>query len=80
MLLSEIIGQRAYAAMLGIVFTVNGFLAALAPVVMGWAYEATGGYSRPILVIAALCLLAACASTFCRARPARDESTLCLEI
>jgi MFS family permease len=80
MLLSEIIGQRTYAAMLGIVFTVNGFLAALAPAIMGWAYETTGGYSRPIFAIAALCLLAACASTFCRARPARDESTLCLEI
>lgn len=80
MLLGEIIGQRAYATMLGIVFTVNGFLAALAPAIMGWAYEATGGYSRPILVIAALCLLAAFASTFCRARPARDETTPCLEI
>ena len=80
MLLGEIIGQRAYAAMLGIVFTVNGFLAALAPAVMGWAYEVTGGYAWPIFIIAALCLLAACASVFCRARPARDDAILCLEI
>lgn len=80
MLLREIIGQRAYTTMLGIVFTVNGFVAALAPAVMGGAYEVTGGYSLPIFVVAALCLLAACVSIFCRASHARDDARLCLEI
>lgn len=76
MLLSEIIGQRAYTAMLGVIFTVNGFVGALAPAVMGWAYGVAGGYSWPIFIFACLCLLAACASLFCRASNVRNAALI----
>ncbi|WP_079730428.1 MFS transporter [Novosphingobium mathurense] len=66
MLLGEIIGQRAYTAMLGVVFTINGFVGAMAPALVGWAYEKTHGYAWPISMLALFCLLAAAASLFCR--------------
>lgn len=58
MVLGEMIGQRAYPAMLGIVFTVTGVVGALAPVLMGWLYAATGGYAWPIALLVLLTLLA----------------------
>jgi len=79
MLLGEIIGQRAYASMLGIIFTINGFVGALAPAIMGWAYEIAGGYSWPISLFAGLCLLAACASLLCRTHRTPNPSLLSLE-
>ncbi|WP_176592239.1 MFS transporter [Sphingobium sp. EM0848] len=66
MLLTEMIGQRAYAAMLGIIFTINGFVGALAPVAVGWAYEASRGYALPVFCLGLLTLLASFAALFCR--------------
>lgn len=65
MLLGEITGHRAYPALLGIVFTINGFAGALAPVIMGWVYQAAGGYAAPLLICACLCVSAALASLLC---------------
>ena len=70
MLLGEIIGRRAYTALLGVVFTITGFVGALAPTLVGWAYETTHGYAWPILLLSALCLLAAVAALFCRSSTA----------
>lgn len=58
MVLNEMIGQRAYPAMLGILFTIAGVVGALAPILMGWLYMATGGYTWPITMLALLALLA----------------------
>ena len=69
MLLTELIGQRAYPAMLGIIFTLNGFVGALAPVAVGWAYEASGGYALPVFCLGTLTLVASIASLFCRSAP-----------
>lgn len=69
MLLTEMIGQRAYPAMLGIIFTINGFVGALAPVAVGWAYEASGGYALPVFCLGTLTLVASIASLFCRSAP-----------
>lgn len=69
MLLTEMIGLRAYAAMLGIIFTINGFVGALAPVAVGWAYEASGGYVLPVFCLGMLTLVASIASLFCRSAP-----------
>jgi hypothetical protein len=41
--LAEISGERTCGAMLGIVFTINGFAGALAPMIMGWGCQAAGG-------------------------------------
>lgn len=78
MLLGEIIGRRAYTALLGVVFTITGFVGALAPTLVGWAYETTHGYAWPILLLSALCLLAAVAALFCRSStaPAAGRSAL----
>ena len=67
--LGEMIGRRAYPAMLGIVFTVTGVVGALAPLLMGWLYTATGGYAWPIAMLALMALLATLAvlaGTLCR--------------
>ena len=67
--LGEMIGRRAYPAMLGIVFTVTGVVGALAPLLMGSLYTATGGYAWPIAMLALMALLATLAvlaGTLCR--------------
>ncbi|WP_375196711.1 nitrate/nitrite transporter [Sphingobium sp.] len=79
MLLTEMIGQRAYAAMLGIIFTINGFVGALAPVAMGWAYEASRSYAVPVFCLGALTLLASFAALFCRNAPCVALTELSLE-
>ncbi len=76
MLLGEIIGRRAYTAMLGVVFTITGFVGALAPTLVGLAYEATHGYALPILLLSALCLVAGVAALFCRSSAASGRSAL----
>ena len=55
--------------MLRIVFTVTGVVGALAPLLMGWLYTATGGYAWPIAMLALMALLATLAvlaGTLCR--------------
>lgn len=62
LLLNEIIGQRAFTSMLGILFTITGVIGALAPIAMGSASEITGGYFWPFLALGALLIVAALAS------------------
>lgn len=68
--LGELIGQRAYPSLLGILFTVTGFVGAAAPVLMGWAYEATGSYAWPLWFLTLLALIAALAAL---AKPPRRD-------
>lgn len=66
MVLVELAGARSFAALLGIVFTVNGFIGALAPGITGWLHDLTGGYALPFGLFSALLALAALISRGCR--------------
>lgn len=59
MVLADLIGSRAFASMLGVMFTITGLIGALAPVGTGWLYEVHGGYALPIIVCGLLAALAA---------------------
>lgn len=57
--LADLIGPRAYAQMLGVIFTLGGLLGAAGPVAMGALFEVTGGYLVPIAACAAISCLTA---------------------
>lgn len=58
LLLGELVGPQSFGSLLGIVFTINGFVGALAPVLTGWLHDVSGSYILPFGLFAA-CLLAA---------------------
>ena len=58
LLLSEVVGRRSYGTLLGIVFTINAFLGAIAPGLTGWLHDAGGGYILPFTLFGALLLVA----------------------
>ncbi|MFW6175054.1 MAG: MFS transporter, partial [Chloroflexota bacterium] len=56
-MIADYFGRRSYGSMLGLVSTVNQGLAAISPVAVGAAFDITGTYRLPMLVLAAiLCL------------------------
>ena len=66
LLLGDIVGTRSFAALLGIVFTINGFIGALAPALTGWLHDRSGSYTMPFSLFASVLLLAAFACLWCR--------------
>lgn len=73
LLLGEIAGSRDFAALLGIVFTINGFVAAIAPGLTGWLHDRSGGYTLPFGLFVGALLLAALACLWCRPRQTRPN-------
>lgn len=66
LMLREISGSREFPALLAIVFTINGFVGALAPGLTGWLRDATGDY-RPAFALFGLIMIAsAFAALWCR--------------
>lgn len=55
--LGEMIGQKAYPFMLGIMFTITDAVGAFAPPLMGWTYELFGGYFWPVAMLAFITLM-----------------------
>lgn len=55
--LGEMIGQKAYPFMLGVMFTVIDAVGAFAPPLMGWAYGLFGGYFWPMTMLAFITLM-----------------------
>ena len=69
---AELFGTRAYASAVGVLAAANAVAAALGPIAVAWLWHASGGYTLPLLALAALaCLgLAAFAAAMRPVRPA----------
>lgn len=66
LMLRAITGSREFPALLAIVFTINGFVGAVAPGLTGWLRDATGDY-RPAFALFGLIMIAsAFAALWCR--------------
>lgn len=72
LLLAELVGRRSYGTLLGIVFTINGFLGAGAPGLTGWLHDLGGGYSLPFTLFTAMLLVTALACLLIVPSPARQ--------
>ncbi|MDE2618816.1 MAG: MFS transporter [Sphingomonadales bacterium] len=66
LLLAELIGQRSFGSLLGILFTLNGFLGAFGPGLTGWLHDLGGGYALPFGLFGGTLLVAAAAALLCR--------------
>lgn len=69
LLLRDIVGGAQFAALLGIVFTVNGFVGALAPGLTGWLRDAAGDYRDAFILFAGLLAAASVGALWCRVQP-----------
>ncbi len=72
LLLAELVGRRSYGTLLGIVFTINGFLSALAPGLTGWLHDLGGSYTLPFTLFTAMLLVTALACLLIVPGPARQ--------
>lgn len=57
LVLREVAPPRHYTSLLGVVFTVNGFIGALAPALAGWLRDTNGAYGAPFLLFSLICVL-----------------------
>lgn len=73
LLLGDIVGARSFAGLLGMMFTIIGFVGALAPGLTGWLHDQSGGYAMPLGLFASILLLAAAASLWCRPAQTRPN-------
>lgn len=73
LLLADLVGRRSYGTLLGIVFTINGFLGAVAPGLTGWLHDLGGSYTLPFTLFTALLLATALACLLIVPRPARQS-------
>lgn len=74
LLLAELVGRRSYGTLLGIVFTINGFLGALAPGLTGWLHDHSGSYTLPFTLFTAMLLVTALACLLIVPRPAHQSA------
>lgn len=65
LVLSEIVGSRAFAALLAVVFTVNGFIGAFAPALTGWLRDMTGDYRAAFALFGVIMIGSAVAAIWC---------------
>lgn len=65
LMLNEIVGSRAFAALLAVVFTVNGFLGAFAPALTGWLRDTTGDYHAAFALFGVIMIGSALAAIWC---------------
>ena len=66
LMLREITGSREFPALLAIVFTINGFIGALAPGLTGWLRDATGDYRSAFALFGLVMIASAVAALWCR--------------
>lgn len=66
LMLREIVGSCEFSALLAIVFTINGFVGALAPGLAGWLRDATGDYRSAFALFGLVMLASAVAALWCR--------------
>lgn len=65
LMLNEIVGSRAFAALLAVVFTVNGFIGAFAPAFTGWLRDTTGDYRAAFALFGVVMIGSALAAIWC---------------
>jgi len=73
LLTAEIFGMLSFGTVYGVVSLAGQLGSGAGLVFMGWAHDATGGYTIPFVVLAALNLVAAMIITF--ARPVPSDTT-----
>lgn len=66
LMLREIAGRREFPALLAIVFTINGFVGALAPGLTGWLRDVTGDYRSAFALFGLIMIASAVAALWCR--------------
>lgn len=65
LMLNEIVGSRAFAALLAVVFTVNGFVGAFAPALTGVLRDTTGDYHAAFALFGLIMIGSAMAAIWC---------------
>lgn len=75
LMLNEIVGSRAFAALLAVVFTVNGFIGAFAPAFTGWLRDTTGDYRAAFALFSVMMIGSALAAIWCR-QPSQRHLTV----
>ena len=76
LLLAELIGHRSFGSLLGILFTINGFVGAFGPGLTGWLHDLSGSYALPFWLFGGVLLVAAAAALLCRPAPATTPATM----
>lgn len=76
LLLAELIGHRSFGSLLGILFTINGFVGAFGPGLTGWLHDLSGSYALPFCLFGGVLLVAAGAALLCRPAPATMTVTM----
>lgn len=66
LMLREIASRREFPALLAIVFTINGFVGALAPGLTGWLRDVTGDYRSAFALFGLIMIASAVAALWCR--------------
>jgi MFS family permease len=69
---AELFGTRAYASAVGVLAAANAVAAAVGPVTVAWLWNASGGYTLPLLALAALACVGL-AAFVAATRPVRSE-------
>src|SRR5947207_5523335 len=75
LLTAEIFGILSFGTVYGVVSLAGQLGSGVGLVFMGWAHDATGGYTVPFVVLAALNLVAAVIITFARPVPTVTTTT-----